>query len=195
MYATTISWIKRHISKMPEGRLFHTSELLGYGARGTVDQNLRRLWLRGYIIKVARAVWVKAVGLQEDKTPLPTVLEIARLKAAAFKKKIVSEVEQIAGRSFKFMCGGRTTSFLSCHGRVYLRQASMRKISLETSVVGPILLKMWNDRTHVGGSYRQECKNFSRQELEEVRSLSGMIPQWLSEAFNVDWRFRPQTAK
>jgi hypothetical protein len=179
MHIPTVSLIKRHVSKMPEGRLFHTSELLGYGPRGTVDQNLRRLWVKGFIIKVARALWVKAVGFQPARTPVPPVLEIARLKAGAFKKEITSVVKQVASGTFEFMSAGRNSSFGSCHGRVYLRQRSMRKISLGQGVVGTTLLEMWNAGPRMFAKYLPVLAKFGRQEREELRKLISTLPQWL----------------
>lgn len=189
----TANWIKRHIARMPEGRLFHTSELLGYGRRGTVDQNLRRLWHKGYIIKVARALWVKTVGFQPARTSVPSVTEIARVKAGAFKREIFSRMEQIAHRSFEFLCAGRNSSFNSCHGRVHFRQAAMRKISLGQSLVGQTMLQMWKAGPHMFHIYKNALERFGRREREEMRKLTSALPGWLSTALRLPGRI-PRTA-
>lgn len=184
----TSSAIKRHISRMPEGRLFHTSELLGYGRRGTVDQSLRRLSLKGYIIRVARALWVKTVSFQPAITPLPSAVEIARAKAGAFKKQICSSVKQIAHDSFEFLCSGRNSSFDSYHGRIYLRQTSQRKVSLGDGVVGTAMLQLWNAGPGMLGSCWDALSGFRRSQWQEIRKLTDVLPQWLSAALRLPRR-------
>ncbi len=79
----TSSQIRRHIFSLNDDRPFSIRDFLNYGSRAAVDQTFYRLVNLGIVIRVARGIYIKATANS------PAVLEIARVKAAAFHKHII----------------------------------------------------------------------------------------------------------
>lgn len=192
--ANTTLFIKRHIAKLQEGQMFSTRDLLGYGSRGAVDRCVGRLIDKQFIVRAARGIFVKTVEYQAEKTPLPSIEEIARFKARVYKKDVLSPGKQIGEDTFEFKCSGRNSAFDTVHGRVILRQISQRKISLGNSSVGTKMLELWALGRHEvdEGSARLATIRFGREERREMKSLTDVLPCWLSAALRLPREERPR---
>lgn len=98
-YLSTTSYIRRHISGLPARAIFPTRSLLVYGRRATVDKSLSRLAAKGKIVRVTRGLYMKCSA--EEKHPLPSIEEVARIKARAFGREIFAHGSTVA-KQFAF---------------------------------------------------------------------------------------------
>ena len=91
MFGTT-SRIRKFIFSLAENQVFTTRELIGIGSRSSIDKAIYRLVEKELIIRLARGVFM----LKSDCAKLPNNEELARIKAAAFKKRIASHCSTAA---------------------------------------------------------------------------------------------------
>ena len=141
-----MAYIYRHIRLLPPTQLFTTREMLIYGTRSAVDVALHRLVKSGFIVRLARGVFV------QDDSNCPTLLEIVTAKAKAFKMQFAVHAETIlhdlkiacSGSASKFAKNGHSSSFLTIHGRVVFQGTCGRKLHLANSRVGKIIYALWH---------------------------------------------------
>ena len=81
-----LSSIMRHISNMKYDEIFTTRDCLQYGKRSNVDNALFRAVKSGFIVRLARGVFMR----RSTKFVFPSALEIATAKARAFGKQILA---------------------------------------------------------------------------------------------------------
>ena len=180
-----IEFIYRHIRQLPSTQIVTTRELLIYGRRSAVDVALHRLVKSGFIVRLARGVFVR------DISNPPTMLEIVTAKAKAFKTQITTHAETILHKlnisssdsDQKFARNGHSSSFLTIHGRAYLQGICGRKLALSTCRVGEIIYALW----HFGSGrcstddISQATKTFGRNERNLLWLASSLMPAWLNE--------------
>lgn len=123
--------VKRFALDWPPGKLFYTKQLLHLGTRRQVDQALHRLVKRGFLTRAARGMF----HLADTEAPSPTAFEIASVKAEAFGKRIatggknsLAELEEKGQQALVFASDGRSSSFASIHGRIYLKGTTMNRV-------------------------------------------------------------------
>ncbi|MBC8000227.1 MAG: hypothetical protein IAF58_19890 [Leptolyngbya sp.] len=205
----TAVFVRSYISKLPEGQIFATRELLTFGKRSAVDKVLQTLTLKGAILRLARGIFVRAdVGLET-----PSLEEIVRAKARAFSKLAVSlgcvvakkfglkkstknmspkqKVQHKKNEEVNESCAGRyaivgaTTSFETVHGRVLFKAVAPRKHILAQNKVGRILVALW----HLGKSSSvefealQSMARLKRPEKKLIKKLAAWTPSWLNQYF------------
>lgn len=74
--------VRRHVHRIPKDVIFTTRELLNYAKRNTVDKTLSEFVKVGYLIRLARGVFIK------QGSKIPSIYKIASAKARAFGKEI-----------------------------------------------------------------------------------------------------------
>lgn len=205
----TAVFIRSYISKLPEGQIFATRELLTFGKRSAVDKVLQTLTLKGAIWRLARGIFVRAdVGLE-----IPSLEEIVRAKARAFAKLAVSlgcvvaekfglkkstknmspkqklrhkiNVEKNASCAARYAIVGATTSFETVHGRVLFKGVAPRKHILAQNKVGRILVALWHlgRNTSIEFETLQSLAKLKRPEKKLIKKLAAWTPTWLNQYF------------
>ena len=201
---STSLFIQRHINDLSLTSLFTTRELLQYGTRNAVDLTLFKLVNAGIIHRVARGVFRRACL---SKSP-PSVLDVARAKAAAFCRKIfnfhdvaayemgmTSELPSIESQKQQkdapdggttkviFYSDGSRTSFKFGEVEVEFRSACPRKRKLVDDRVGKYLKALW----FLGPlGYVQEqfvALGFDRIERRALKAQLIFMPGWLQALF------------
>lgn len=193
---STSLFVRRHIFDLSSTSLFTTRELLQYGTRNAVDLTLFKLVKEGIIHRVARGVFRRA---PLTKSP-PTVLEVARVKAAAFCRKLFKypdiaayemgmsseqpsiETCQESGKVI-FYSDGCRTSFMFGDIEIEFKSACPRKRKLVDDRVGKFLKALW----HLGpGSFEQEQFlqiGFDRIERRALKAQLSFMPGWIQSLF------------
>jgi hypothetical protein len=192
----TISLIKRFICKCPLGKPFTTREVLLFGSRAAVDQALSRLVKMGYIVRLARGVFVKP---DYGKPPI-SAARVARTKAEAFGKKIAVWGRDAAWKlgllgqtpptkAFTFAVNGSSSSFKYRGGTIYLRKTGARKMRLQDSKAGMALRGLWYlGQESVGDAQVQKATaSCLWGDCQEIRLSLSWLPAWLSHFF-VKWQ-------
>jgi hypothetical protein len=188
MYTT--SKIKRLISRLEPGALFTTRDCLCFGLRASVDQALARLVKAQWIQRLARGVFLKPSPHPRRVSPL----EIARVKAAAFRKRIVEHAADVAQRlglthsgnlEPTFSTSGRSSSFHFGSTLIHFSGTSHRKIDLGDTPAGSTMRALW----HLGldgctpGVVSEATRWFNRLDRQEVRQSWALMPAWLTCCF------------
>jgi len=181
-----IGAIRAHINALSRDVIITTRELLEYGYRSTVDQSISRLVRDEVLRRVARGVFVKF------DAPDPTALEVARTKAEAFGKTLVTDGQKIACElrlaieegepQIVYQVNGKTSSFKFLGVRITLRGAVPKKsVGAESSVARTIRALL-----HLGSKMESTQLLFALRQLEPtdlykmVRS-SRWMPHWLAD--------------
>ena len=60
MSTKATSWVKQYVSKLADGDIFITRDLLDYGTRSAIDQALSRLVNAAYVRRLTRGVFCKS---------------------------------------------------------------------------------------------------------------------------------------
>jgi len=188
MYTTT--FIRRHIFRLPVGRLFTSREFLLYGTRAAVDQALSRLVRKGLIVRLARGVFIR----QDSDVRRISPIDVARAKAESFGKQLAVWGGHLASKlglvaegppEQIFSINGSSSSFKFGKITVYLRKVCARKMRLSTSQAGVVLSSLWHlGRAQVShGQVRLATRKCLRPDLEEIRLSLVWLPAWLSAHF------------
>jgi hypothetical protein len=188
MYTT--SKIKRLISRLEPGALFTTRDCLCFGLRAAVDQALARLVKAQWIQRLARGVFLKPSPRTREVSPL----EIARAKAASFRKCIVEHAADIALRlgligsgnqKPTFSTSGRSSSFRFGSIVIHFKGTSHRKIDLGDTPAGSAMRALW----HLGidgctfDVVSEVTRRFNHIDRQEVRQSWALLPAWLTGCF------------
>jgi hypothetical protein len=189
MYTT--SKIKRHISCLPAGALFTTRDCLCFGLRAAVDQALARLVKAQCIERLARGIFLKP----SSQRRVVSALEIASVKAAAFRKRIVEHAADVAQRlglirsgnqEPTFATSGRSSSFRFRSTVIHFKGTGPRKIDLGDSRAGSTIRALW----HLGQAactpavVSKVTLLFNRIDRQEVRQSGALMPAWLPACFS-----------
>jgi len=181
-----ISFIRRHFMRQPVGKLVTTRECLPFGTRSAVDQALSRLVRRGFIVRLARGVFMR----DGPGVALPSLFEIASVKARAFAKVIARHGADLAAELALLQAGnpeptyavsGHSSSFCVGQTVVHFKGACPRRLPPVESLPMRIMGALW----HLGRSdctpeavlkSTSECGRTDRQALVSAVSL---VPAWL----------------
>lgn len=201
--ASTITYIRRHISSLPKNVIFTTRDLLSYGSRASVDQALYRLVKQRAIIRLARGVFIR------DGSKIPKIADVASAKAQAFGKQIgmhgyellrklfpdsqepVQDTSQIVAT---FAVNSRTSSFRFGSVTILLHGVCQRKMQLAKSNVGCVVLALWaGGKTLCSQGLLQKLTRFwARKELQLIKQMASIIPAWLAQYWvNCNQRYVP----
>ena len=181
-----IGAIRAHINALSRDVIITTRDLLEYGYRSTVDQSTSRLVRDEVLRRVALGVFVKF------DAPDPTPLEVARTKARAFGKTLVTDGREIACElrlatedgvpQIIYQVSGKTSSFRFLGVRITLRGAVPKKsVGAESSVARTIRALL-----HLGDKLERTQLLFALRQLEPadlykmIRS-SRWMPHWLAD--------------
>lgn len=184
----TSSKILRHIDNLRRDEVFTTRDMLSYGRRGAVDQTLYRLVKGGFIIRLARGVFIKNVEHQRDVG----VTELARIKANAFGKQVMTHAHDCAikmgliqkpNEETMFNVTGHTSSFLTRKGRIYLQGVANRRFVLNDRPHGMLMRAFWymEFAGHPVNYGTAILRNLNRNERLEMKKKARWIPSWLSD--------------
>jgi hypothetical protein len=173
--------------RLPATQIFTTRELLQYGKRSAVDQALYRMVQSGFIIRLARAVFVRDASFE------PTVQEIAEAKMTAWNKAIFTHADDLlsamklahetASNVHVVAVDGPSSSFDTIAGRVELKGIGCRRVKLNETKVGQIVYALW----HIGKRLCTErevvvaTQSLSRSERDDLRRSTAMMPAWLND--------------
>lgn len=116
--------------------------------------------------------------------------------ARAERRLAASRLNPIVGPICHFSVTGCSSSFATVHGRAVLTQVADRKVALGDTFVGVTLRTMW----HVGRAalatndlMYERLAMFGRQDREEMRTRTDILPRWLSKRLGLEQVFsRPE---
>lgn len=183
--------IRRHIFRLPEGKLFTSRDLLGYAPRSTVDRTMYILVKKGIVVRVARGVFMRetADGWR------PSIEEVVKVKAEAFgrtvhmhpktaaKKMRLTEVKDDNPR---YWSSGASSSFIVGSVRVFLHVASRRKLNLADDLVGIFLksLLFFGKREYSDERrFKAQQMIMTREDRQILRLELLHTPEWLRSNF------------
>lgn len=185
--------IRRHMNRLPKGGMFTTRELLCYMLkRSSLDQALSRMVKKGEIQRLARGVFRKA-----SRAGPPTTAEIARVKALAYKKELVTHGADAAHQlklvpqgnvATTYATDGHSSSFLTVAGTVLMKHVCPRKLYLGDNPIGLLIRagtfigKHCMDWQQLNESLLRDPR-FGRQEKEQLRKSAHLMPSWFSDMF------------
>jgi hypothetical protein len=120
--------IRDFIFSLPEGELFTTRDLMKYGSRCSVDQNLSRLAQLGVIVRITRGVFMRDTA----DSKRPSVRAVAYAKAHAFCKDIIDvpaayPIEPQSENEKIFLCASSGGSFKYGDITIVFKRISARK--------------------------------------------------------------------
>ncbi len=179
-------YISHHIRTLAPTEIFTTRQMLIYGTRAAVDSALCRMVGSGFIVRLARGVFVR------DDSKEPTMAEIVKAKLQSFQSYVSAHAESILfdlsmvffGDTNTFAKYGSSSSFATVRGRAYLKNICGRKMSLCQTLVGRMVYALW-----YLGMQTQSCSDkaidaatadFNRQERELFWMAGSLMPAWLN---------------
>lgn len=132
----------------------------------------------------------------DESTPLPTPLEVAKIKAKAYGKKVATHGHEIA-QQFKLIesdgktetltlwIDGSSSSFKYGNVKIVFQATSKRKIRLvKKGGAGLSLVALWHIGKHkVTQTEISRCMPNKSIEQEQLKNALKNVPQWLSEFY------------
>jgi hypothetical protein len=196
--------VKRHIMKLRANEPFATRDLLSYGKRNAVDKTLQRMVKKGWILRLARGVFVKP-SPDGDRLKLPSLREIARTKARAFGKELFVHGGN-AAQHFQlsvalpqqptFLASGHSTSFrCTClefkDTRIHFKSASPRAVKLGDGVAGQVIraFRLMGTRQFDYSIWRKVRSTLNRSQCKELDDAIKWMPTWMSDVY---WRMQAE---
>jgi len=198
-YAT--ARVKRHILKLPVGEPFATRDLLSYGKRDTIDKALQRMVKKGWIIRLARGVFIRS-AMDGSKCKLPSLVQIAQTKARAFGKELFIDgrngaqalqlVPKRGEDQTSFIASGCSTSF-KCTApehkerRIYFKSVRPGAIKLADGKAGQVIRAFM----HIGARefnydiWNKVRSKLYRSQFDELKDAIKWMPMWMSDVY---WR-------
>jgi len=192
--------VKRHIMKLKANEPFATRDLLSYGKRDTIDKALQRMVKRGWILRLARGIFIKP-SQDETGLKLPSLLQIALTKAKAYGKELfvhggnaAHNLQLLSSPPEKptFAASGHSTSFrCTClefkDTRIHFRSASPKTVKLADSTAGQAIRAF----LHIGARqfdyaiWRKVRSKLERSQSIELDDAIKWMPTWMSDVY---WR-------
>ena len=202
---TTSPHVKRHIFALPEGQLFATRDLLSYGPRHAVDKALQRLVKAGWIMRLARGIFMKTIDAKTEHM-LPTVAQIAAIKAAAFGKQLFIHGKNAAshlklglfdndeptflvtGYSSCFCCKAKEGKMV----RVHFRSSNAVASKLGDSKLGLIMrgIRQVGKEKLEPLILEKATRGLNRPERQKWRESIKWMPKWMTDLY---WRLMRPT--
>ncbi len=185
----SMTFIRRFIFTLPEGKIFTTRDCLGFGLRSAVDTALHRLVYLGIIIRLARGVFVRA----ERHLRKISAREVAYEKVKAFGKELIDHGHNVAvefalipGKQARYLFqvnGGHSSSFKFSLGTIHLKGTSQKRMRLGESRAGKAARALW----HLGKDgankelYQSVSLRLNNADRQELKRNIRWMPAWLSE--------------
>jgi hypothetical protein len=186
------SYVQRFISILPPGQAFATRECLNLGTRACVDKALQKLVKTRYLLRLTPGVFVRTFGLVK----LPTVLEIAKIKAKAFGKELrihgtdTAAEHNLAAQANQeptFYVDGSTSSFRYQGQRIHLKKCSRKSMRMEDSKAGLAIRALWSLGKDVVNDWHinkvLHLWQSSREEKQKIMLSKAWMPAWLGDFF------------
>jgi hypothetical protein len=201
---STISRIRRHVSKLAEGGIFTTRHLLGYGTRNAVDLATSKLAKKGRIARLARGVYFKPICGSDTRPSLP---EVVKAKMDAWGKifcakaalpepsKLPRQGRSVVDIELNYCVSGCTTSFICARQRVELKGTSPRKLDLGSTPMAKLARSIWqHGRANIDEDYMREIfRELFRPEKNEMASFFRQLPMWIND--HLDWARNPRPSR
>ena len=174
------------VESLAKGVLFATKDCLNFGLRNTVDKALSRLVKIGYIMRIARGVFVRP-----DSQPVVyDVRDIAAFKAAVFSKTIATYGADLAHRfglvekantDATFYVGGCSSSFDSIVQRVHFKRASAKRMAPGEKTVGALIGALWYLRLpEPTDAVQKAILSLAKSEQRDLMRSAHLMPGWLT---------------
>lgn len=184
---STFGRIRAAISCIGRNDIFSTRSFLGMGSRGAVDQALYMLVKSKIIIRIARGLFVK------NGAQLPSIYEVAKLKAESFGKEICSH-GSATSRGFGltsnpeshpvFACTGRSSSFMFGSTRIFFVGMSPRKLHRKQDQVGDFIRAAWHIGKKAFSDSLIQRTYFKWSKLvPQLELAASLLPEWINEKF------------
>jgi hypothetical protein len=183
----TTARIIQVINRLELGELLTTRQLLGLGSRAAIDQTLHRLVKSGFINRVARGVFTRR------NSPTPTVWEVARAKAIAFRKQIYRHGADVAkelgfiqegNQNPTFSCSGRSSSFRFDEVVIRLIGMSPRKLHNGDSLAGSVIRAMWYlGKAQCSTGLIAHTYSIWSEAIQEIQASASDLPHWMNNLF------------
>ncbi|MBA3992255.1 MAG: hypothetical protein C0469_01925 [Cyanobacteria bacterium DS2.3.42] len=128
-------FVRRHVNRLKERHIFESEDVLGYGARSSVDTVLKELVRKGQIVRLARGIYMRG----DDNTPRPTPEELAAFRAESLGCSLVCMQSDgsRASKSFnadqnskrlEFFVNGKGSSFRYGEFKIVLKPISRKNL-------------------------------------------------------------------
>ncbi len=193
--------VLRFISILPAGQVFTTRECLNLGTRACVDKALQKLVKTGYILRLTGGVFVRRFGLVK----LPTMLEMAKIKAKAFGKELrIHGTDTAAEHKLTpqgnqeptFYVDGSTSSFSYQGCRIHLKKCGRKSMRMEDSRAGLAIRALWSmGEENVDQFLINKIAHLwqsNRDEKQKIFLSKAWMPAWLGDFFPPSTYLGPQ---
>lgn len=190
---STAQRIRRWIEALPLGEAFTPVQLLSFGTRPSVDQTLSRLARAGFIVRVARGVYVRPKINRFVGNVLPEPAELVRAIAAASQHKVQvhgAEAARQLGLSTQvpmqpvFETTGSARTLKIGQLTVELRHAAPRKLALAGTLAGLAVsaLRYLGRQGATPAVIETIRASLPAEELRVLEERPGVMPAWMVEA-------------
>jgi hypothetical protein len=185
------SVIRQRIETMPLGEPFTPREFLDCGARGAVDQALRRLVGEGVIARVTRGIYARPeyCDFGDKLMAMPETIKIAKttgniITAQGADAANLLQLSTQVPMQPVYLTSGRTRKIQYGNQVIRLKHVCARKLVLAGRPAGLALSALWylgkEDVTPaVIGKIRD---NLPEGEFEALESATTAMPAWMSAA-------------
>lgn len=201
--AKVVKCIKEKISQLPIGEPFSSKELVCFGTRAAVDQNLSRLVKTGEVMRVTRGVYVRPKQSKHVGAVTPEPMSVAHAKLLTERETVQVHGAE-AARQFGFTTQVPTTPVFCTSGsnrkfrvgnlRVKLKHVSPRKLALAGTPAGNALSALWYvGKENISESLIEKVKEkLPASEFEKLKAAKPIMPAWMADAF---YRYEQRTSR
>ena len=196
--------VREEVGRLPEGEPFSTARVLRLGPRASIDQALVRLMKEGVLTRVRRGVYMRpkvsrlvgvvppgaekviaAIAESTGETVAPHGAEAARQLGLTTQ----------APMKLLYRTNGKTREVSVGRLVVKLVHSSNRQLALAGTPAGTALAALrYLGKEGVNGQVLENVRStIGRTQFEALRSETGALPSWLSDAI---WKLehRPASA-
>lgn len=184
---TTSQLVKRHIAGLPQGAIFCTRDLLGYGKRNIIDNLLYRLVKKQRLTRLARGVFSKSS--RRDSAVSPWDIIEAKLKAWG---KVYWKLERkndpslsASAKSITVHVSGSSSSFQTEDGvRCHLQGTGQRLMKLGASQAGQLARQIWlsGKQQFLPSSLCSLLLPLQAKEKTAFLCLFKLLPAWINDS-------------
>lgn len=185
-------FLRRFVYGLKKGQIFTTKDVLRFGTRKAVDCALKRLVERGEIVRLTSGVFMYG----DSSTPLPAPIDVAKIKAKAYGKKLTTHGSNVAqqlgliqksedAEALTLWVDGSSSSFRYGDVKIVFQSTSRRKIRLvKKGGAGLSLVALWQiGKNKVTQKEIFRCMPNKSIEKEQLKDALKSVPQWLSEFY------------
>jgi hypothetical protein len=197
--------IRLFIMKLKPLEIFTTRDVLFCGPRGAIDQYLFRQVKKGLLYRLARGMFVRCSDPDSKPGILPTPREIARIKAKAFGKKIMTHAKELLSEfrlngiqskspiakrenptsDFIFPTNGRSSEFKYGDLKIKFASTSPKAFKLGDDITGQLMRVIaycGRKQITVNQMNAAVCR-LMRPGRENISNMVRWAPQWVAEHF------------